>query len=59
MLPAPDGEGNTVSDLQRLLRDWILKNKDFIEKTGWVIGFGYDDSALLGLPQGVFETFLI
>ena len=50
MLPAPDGEGNTVSDLQRLLRDWILKNKDFIEKTGWVIGFGYDDSQLDRYP---------
>jgi predicted amidohydrolase YtcJ len=50
MLPAPDGEGNTVKDLQRLLKDWIAENKSFIETTGWIIGFGYDDAQLDRYP---------
>jgi hypothetical protein len=50
MLPAPDGEGNTVADLKRLLKEWMAENKSFIEKTGWVIGFGYDDSQLDRYP---------
>ena len=50
MLPAPDGEGNTVADLQRLLREWMAENRSFIESTGWVIGFGYDDSQLERYP---------
>ena len=50
MLPAPDGDGNTVADLQRLLREWMAENRSFIESTGWVIGFGYDDSQLERYP---------
>ncbi|AUC16286.1 hydrolase [Tenacibaculum sp. SZ-18] len=50
LLPAPDGEANTVEDIKKLLKDWISKNSDFIKKTGWVIGFGYDDSQLDRYP---------
>ena len=50
LLPAPDGDGNSVEALQTIIRDWIAKNQDFINTTGWVIGFGYDDSQLDRYP---------
>jgi predicted amidohydrolase YtcJ len=46
LLPAPDGEGNDIGALQRILRDWITKNKKIIERYGVIMGFGYDDSQL-------------
>ena len=50
LLPAPDGEGNSVEDIKRLLKEWYADNKSFVEKTGWIIGFGYDDSQLDRYP---------
>jgi hypothetical protein len=46
LLPAPDGEGNGIPALQRILRDWIGRNGKIIERYGLIIGFGYDDSQL-------------
>jgi predicted amidohydrolase YtcJ len=46
LLPAPDGEGNDIVALQRILRGWIGKNAKIIERYGVIIGFGYDDSQL-------------
>lgn len=46
LLPAPDGEGNDVASIQRLLRDWIAANRDAVSKTNLIIGFGYDNSQL-------------
>ena len=46
LLPAPDGEGNDIAALQRILRDWIGKNGKVIERYGIIVGFGYDDSQL-------------
>ena len=46
LLPAPDGEGNDIPALQRILRDWIGKNGKVIERYGVIVGFGYDDSQL-------------
>lgn len=50
LLPPPDGDGNSVESLQQILRDWIDKNQEFIDTTGWAIGFGYDDSQLDRYP---------
>lgn len=50
LLPAPDGDGNSVEALKEIIKDWIKDNKDFIATTGWVIGFGYDDSQLDRYP---------
>ena len=50
LLPAPDGEGNSVEDLKRILKDWISDNSAFIDSTGWIIGFGYDDAQLDRYP---------
>ena len=50
LLPAPDGNGNSVEALQQILKEWIKENQDFIATTGWVIGFGYDDSQLDRYP---------
>lgn len=46
LLPAPDGEGNGIPALQRILRDWIGRNGKIIERYGVIIGLGYDDSQL-------------
>jgi predicted amidohydrolase YtcJ len=46
LLPAPDGQGNSIPALQGILRDWITKNGKIIERYGVIIGFGYDDSQL-------------
>ncbi len=48
LLPAPDGEGNSIDDLIRLLNDWKKKNENVIGKYGWIVGFGYDDAQLKG-----------
>ena len=46
LLPAPDGDGNSIPALQWILRDWIGANEKIIERYGFIIGFGYDDSQL-------------
>ena len=51
LLPAPDGTGDSVEALKQILGEWIAKNQDFIETTGWAIGFGYDDSQLERYPN--------
>jgi len=46
LLPPPDGEGRDVESLLSTLIDWKAMNAAAIEKSGWIIGFGYDDSQL-------------
>ncbi|MEQ8516444.1 MAG: amidohydrolase [Chromatocurvus sp.] len=46
LLPPPDGEGADIASLQALLADWARENPDTVERIGWIIGFGYDDSQL-------------
>ena len=46
LLPAPDGEGNDVAAIQRLLRGWMTTNQAAVRRYGVVIGFGYDESQL-------------
>ncbi|WP_036498054.1 amidohydrolase [Nitrosococcus oceani] len=46
LLPPPDGGGKDVASLVALLKEWQDKNAAAIKKSGWIIGFGYDDSRL-------------
>jgi hypothetical protein len=46
LLPAPDGEGTSVDEIVRLLKEWADKNNEAVSKYGAIIGFGYDDSQL-------------
>ena len=46
LLPAPDGEGNDIAALQRILRGWTARNGRVIDRYGFIIGFGYDNSQL-------------
>ncbi|MCK0154599.1 amidohydrolase [Alcanivorax sp. S6407] len=46
LLPPPDGDGHSVASLVELLKAWQGQNDGAITKTGWIIGFGYDDSQL-------------
>ncbi len=47
LLPPPDGGGKDVASLLALLKEWQRKNAVAIEKSGWIIGFGYDDAQLV------------
>lgn len=47
LLPAPDGTGDSIADLQRLLRDYANTNAQTVEEMGgWIVGFGYDDATI-------------
>lgn len=46
LLPAPDGEGDSIASLQKITREWMRGHADLVRKTQLVIGFGYDDSQL-------------
>lgn len=48
LLPPPDGEGRDITSLVAITRQWAGENPKFIEKAGWIIGFGYDDAQLTG-----------
>lgn len=55
LLPAPDGPVNSFADLVATLQQWreSSKGQTFITSTGWLLGFGFDDSQL---EEGVFPT---
>ena len=42
--PKPIGEAGSISDIQRILRDWIKQKQ--IQPGKWVIGWGYDDTGI-------------
>lgn len=46
LLAAPDGEGNSIADLIRILREWGGRNEAAIRRYNLILGFGYDDSQL-------------
>jgi len=46
LLPGPDGEVNTVPELQATLKAWVEKNAKITGKYKWIVGFGYDDAQL-------------
>ncbi len=46
LLPPPDGDGSDVASVIGLLKEWQADNADAIKASGWIIGFGYDDSQL-------------
>jgi len=55
LLPAPDGPVNSFGELVATLQQWrdSSKGQTFISRTGWLLGFGFDDSQL---QEGVFPT---
>ncbi len=46
LLAAPDGEGNDIPALIRILREWTQRNEAAVRRYGLIFGFGYDDSQL-------------
>ncbi len=46
LLARPDGAVNDIAALKQTLADWLATNRDGFASTGWIIGFGYDDSQL-------------
>lgn len=46
LLPPPDGGGKDIASLIEITQKWMAENPRFIEKAGWIIGFGYDDAQL-------------
>ncbi len=46
LLPPPDGDGSDIAALIAITKKWAEESPKFIEKAGWIIGFGYDDAQL-------------
>lgn len=46
LLPAPDGQGNDIPTLISIANKWKFENAKIIEKTGWIVCFGYDEAQL-------------
>lgn len=46
LLASPDGTVNEIASLRRTLQDWGEAYPERVAKTGWIIGFGYDDAQL-------------
>jgi predicted amidohydrolase YtcJ len=55
MLPAPDGEVNSIADLQRVLGEWAEAYPERIERAGFILGFGYDNAQLAELRHPTRE----
>ncbi len=55
LLPLPDGPVNSFAQLVDTVKAWeeTAKGAEFIDETGWLLGFGFDDSQL---EEGVFPT---
>ncbi|WP_432669599.1 amidohydrolase [Pseudomonas umsongensis] len=47
LLPPPDGGGKSIPAVVAALKSWQQKNAVAIDKVGWIVGFGYDDSQLV------------
>ena len=46
LLSRPDGAVNDIAALRQTLGAWAAENRHGFASTGWIIGFGYDDSQL-------------
>jgi predicted amidohydrolase YtcJ len=46
LLAPPDGKITDIPGIVQTMREWIAANKDAIEKTQLIIGFGYDQATL-------------
>ena len=48
LLPMPDGNVNNFNELSDVMSSWgnSEAGKIFIDNTGWLVGFGFDDSQL-------------
>jgi predicted amidohydrolase YtcJ len=55
LLPVPDGEVNSFAQLVDTVKAWekTATGAEFIANTGWLVGFGFDDSQL---EEQVFPT---
>jgi predicted amidohydrolase YtcJ len=55
LLPLPDGSVNNFPEIVDTLNAWKVSTtgKEFIANTGWLLGFGFDDSQL---TEQVFPT---
>ncbi|WP_290582537.1 amidohydrolase [Ketobacter sp.] len=46
LLPPPDGNGDGIDALVTLLKNFQKDNPQAVKNSGWIAGFGYDDSQL-------------
>jgi predicted amidohydrolase YtcJ len=55
LLPMPDGQVNSFAQLVDTLKAWeeTETGAEFVDNTGWLVGFGFDDSQL---EEQVFPT---
>jgi predicted amidohydrolase YtcJ len=55
LLPEPDGPVNSFAQVVETIKTWegTATGKEFVAETGWILGFGFDDSQL---EEQVFPT---
>ena len=55
LLPEPDGPVNSFAQVVETIKAWegTATGKEFVAETGWILGFGFDDSQL---EEQVFPT---
>jgi len=55
LLPEPDGPVNSFAQVVETIGTWegTAMGKEFVAETGWILGFGFDDSQL---EEQVFPT---
>ena len=46
LYPDPDGPGNDIPSLVSAIKAWHARADSPLMSTGWIVGFGYDDSRL-------------
>lgn len=46
LLAKPDGNVGSIAGLKKSISDWADKYPERVARTGWIIGFGYDDAQL-------------
>ncbi len=55
LLAPPDGAVTDIASLQNTLRAWVKDNADAVQRTGVIIGFGYDNAQLAELRHPTRE----
>ncbi|MGD8555796.1 MAG: amidohydrolase [Chromatiales bacterium] len=46
LLAPPDGVVTDIPSMQKMISDWVDKNREIVEQVNLIIGFGYDNATL-------------
>jgi hypothetical protein len=46
LLAPPDGVVTDIPSMQKVISDWVEKNREIVEQVNLIVGFGYDNATL-------------